>query len=388
MIRSCPACGSQELMSFSSFKFSVTSDSEPVEGQVDNRVCQNCALILNISGVRNREGEFYSSDYNLLADSADAEFVYQTKAGPAGINEEYCRGLLAAVSAPPIGRLLEVGCGKGLFLKRFQAQRPGWTLSAVEPSKNAQNFISKKMPNVRIHEGVLSSSPFADETFDIVVSIGVLEHVSQPLQFLKELRDRVVENGIVMIAVPDFALNPADVIVFDHLTRFTAFSLRSMMQRAGFDVLALDHNRRIPMWVIARRSEVAEFVRNAAEVESANRQVKAATRWVDESFGVYDALAQTHSDGIAIFGTGVIAMAATQYTSLKADRISCFFDDNRLIQNSTRLGRQVSDLSFFKSKGIKDIGFSANPCYLKQMYERASGTCGRDVKLWRLPSFG
>jgi SAM-dependent methyltransferase len=365
----------------------VTSDSEPVEGEVDNRVCQNCALILNVSGVRNKEGEFYSSDYNLLADNFDAEFVYQTESGAAGINEEYCKAFLASANIPSVGRLLEVGCGKGLFLSRFQAQRPAWSLSAVEPSKNAQSFISKRMPNVRIYEGILSKSPYANEVFDVVVSIGVLEHVSHPLEFLSELRACVAKNGIVMIAIPDFALNPTDVIVFDHLTRFTPFSFRSIMQRVGFEVLAMDYGRRIPMWIVARRSEAIDLARNSTEVGIANGQIEAATRWVEKCFESYDALAESDADGIGIFGTGVLAIAATKYTSLTRNRIACFFDDNKLIQNSTRLGRPVLDLSQFKAIGVSDIGFSANPCYLDQMYKRLADTAGSAVRSWSLPSF-
>lgn len=387
MIKNCPVCGSHELKSVSRFKCSVTSDSEPVEGEVDNCVCQSCALILNVSGVRDREGSFYSSDYNLLADNVDAEFVYQTELGTTGINEEYCRALLATINLPATGRLLEVGCGKGLFLNRFQTQRPGWLLSAVEPSKNAQSFLSKKMPDVRIYEGILSKSPFVREKFDVVVSIGVLEHVSQPLEFMKELRGCVAENGIVMVAVPDFALNPCDVVVFDHLTRFTPFSLCSVMQRAGFDVIAMDRGRRIPMWVVVRPSEIVDLSRNPIEVEVANKQVENATSWVEKSFKLYDHLAKEASDSVAIFGTGVLAMAATRYTSLRADRITCFFDDNKLIQGSTRIGRPVIDLSQCVSMDINDIGFSANPCYLERMYKRVTAACGSSVAVWKLPAF-
>lgn len=384
MIAACTICGSSELKPLSSFRISVTSDSEPIEATVDNRVCQICATILNVAGVRGREGEFYSSDYNLLADNADAEFVYQTDSGPTGINDEYCKALLTSVNLPANGRILEVGCGKGLFLNRFQARRPSWSLTAVEPSKNAQSFISKRLPNVRIFEGILSSSPFADEKFDVVVSIGVLEHVAQPLEFLKEVRRCVAEGGVVMIAVPDFALNPTDVLVFDHLTRFTSYSLQSAMQRAGFEVVAMDHGSRVPMWVVARKAEPVSPARDVTAVGKSNTQIKVAAEWVEKSFLVYDALANG-PDEIGIFGTGVLVMAATRYTALRADRISCFFDDNKLIQGSTRLGRPVIDLTDFDSQRINAISFSANPCYLERMHRRVADRCGAAVKIWHLP---
>ena len=78
----------------------------------------------------------------------------------------------------------------------------------VEPSKNAKKFFQKVMPHISIFEGIFQQSPYLNGNFELITANGVLEHVPHPVEFLKEIRNSISEDGHVFIGVPNFENNP------------------------------------------------------------------------------------------------------------------------------------------------------------------------------------
>ena len=87
-------------------------------------------------------------------------------------------------------RVLEVGAGSGLL----QDVVDDYTALDVAPS--ARRFFHK--PFI---QASATAMPFDDETFDVVWTVWVLEHVSQPEQALSEIR-RVTKNGGLLYLAP------------------------------------------------------------------------------------------------------------------------------------------------------------------------------------------
>jgi len=106
--------------------------------------------------------------------------------------------MAAAVRFIPddVTSLLDVGCGNGAFLSFLEAARPGVTACGVEPSRAA---VGRKWCTSTIVTGEMSSLPFADQSFDAVSSMAVLEHVpvGQLVGGLKEL-SRIARRYIVI----------------------------------------------------------------------------------------------------------------------------------------------------------------------------------------------
>ena len=86
---------------------------------------------------------------------------------------------------PRRGRLLEIGSGKGIFLSTFLNKFADWEVSVVEPSAKAKRFLRTKLPNVLVHDSYEAAVEKESGTFDLVVAIGVLEHVPEPVSFLE-----------------------------------------------------------------------------------------------------------------------------------------------------------------------------------------------------------
>ncbi len=91
----------------------------------------------------------------------------------------------------PGRRLLEIGSFRGEFLEWM---RPEWTVAAVEPSVEARNITASK--GVR----VVGDSIFdVTERFDAIVLFDVLEHVSNPIETMRAIQQRLAPHGVVVV---------------------------------------------------------------------------------------------------------------------------------------------------------------------------------------------
>jgi SAM-dependent methyltransferase len=282
------------------------------------------------------------------------------------------------------GAMLEVGCGKGVFLRKFAARHPSWALAAVEPGAGARGRMAGLPEGTEFHPGTFESSPFLGRRFDFVASVGVLEHVTDPRAFAAAIVGCLKPGATCFISVPDFTLNPADLLTFDHLTRFTAATARRVLEEAGLTVTHQIAGQRVPMWLMGRRDAAAK----AAPVPPAPPPAAAALNWLNGSLDVYAALDRevaARGGLVAVYGTGLAAFGAVAQDRLKADRIDCFIDDNPHLQGSERLGKPVVSLEAAATRGVTDVTFSASPAYLQRMEAKARAGLPPGVRLWPLP---
>lgn len=97
---------------------------------------------------------------------------------------------------PTSGRLLEVGAGVGWQASKL-AER-GYDVSAIDIATS--NLKTYQIWPVIDYDG--KKIPFADNTFDIVFSSNVLEHISEVRAFQRELQRVLSLHGIVIHIVP------------------------------------------------------------------------------------------------------------------------------------------------------------------------------------------
>jgi len=147
----------------------------------------------------------------------------------------------AALRDGPIERVLDIGCGPGLFLKYCQDQ--GMDVIGLEPSEDAADFA--RQSGVQVISGGYENFSSADlGTFDLIYSNGVLEHLPDPLSFLETCRDGLGENGQCFVSVSnDF--NPIQQIWLkmgqepwwlcppEHINYFSPDSLSALVVKAG-----------------------------------------------------------------------------------------------------------------------------------------------------------
>jgi SAM-dependent methyltransferase len=96
------------------------------------------------------------------------------------------------------GRLLDIGAGSGMLVE--QALQMGYQAEGVEPSSWLHGVAQKR--NLPVHLGTFPNSA-PEGQFDIVTLIDVIEHVSDPLQLLRNIAERLSPSGIAVIVTPD-----------------------------------------------------------------------------------------------------------------------------------------------------------------------------------------
>jgi SAM-dependent methyltransferase len=93
------------------------------------------------------------------------------------------------------GRLLEVGCGQGLFLAR--AQERGWDVQGVEILAPVAERARER--GLAVYLGTLEEAGLPADAFDAVVMREVIEHVVDPVALLRETRRVLRPSGVAAL---------------------------------------------------------------------------------------------------------------------------------------------------------------------------------------------
>lgn len=370
-----PITKTSNVEKLSCFQSSITSDSKFIKKSVENWLCLDTGLIFNASGARGYEASFFMDEYDLHSEDAYAEFKYYESNKAIGLYSDISNFLRAKLDFKCQGSAIDIGCGKGLLLKELEAQLDNWEFFAIEPSKNALRYFQKVLPNVYIHNGLLETSPFTKTKFDLVLANGVLEHVPAPLTFLEQLRDMVSPNGHIFIGVPNFVNNPADLLTFDHLSKFTPESIKHLFKLAGLRVVAeACPDDKVPMWyLLSSEPSLPSYRPVGKEVVAYNRaHHESALKWLNGTLASYqNAIDKADQDSIAMYGTGTIGQYAFGAIEGFIDKVSYIFDDNDSLWGKKKAGITIFPLEKSRELEFSQMVLSANPCYQKNMLKKA-----------------
>jgi SAM-dependent methyltransferase len=149
-----------------------------------------------------------------------------------------------------VGRVLDMGCGSGNFLKLLREAEPSISLVGQE-----------------IYEGVLDANKYHIEMliggvdditrnlsdigkFEAITLFQVLEHIPDPWTLLQACSESLHSGGILIVSTPDgdgpisHFKDALTEIPPHHLTQWTEAAYRACLPRFGFDVV---HVRREPL---------------------------------------------------------------------------------------------------------------------------------------------
>jgi len=113
--------------------------------------------------------------------------------------------LLARLWAPSCPqRVLEVGCGTGVFSEWFAQQ--GHRVTGIDPSPYMLQIARSQLPwNIHFHKGCAEHLPFDDNAFDMVALITTLEFVEDPVTALTEAL-RVARRTVLLGVLNRYSL--------------------------------------------------------------------------------------------------------------------------------------------------------------------------------------
>lgn len=99
-------------------------------------------------------------------------------------------------------RLLDLGCGRGLFLERAASRFPDWMLAGIDPEPTGVRTTSTLVPTATIRRGAANDIPFPAGNFDVVTAWDVLEHVEDLDAGLSEAKRCLTTGGLLLAVVP------------------------------------------------------------------------------------------------------------------------------------------------------------------------------------------
>jgi 2-polyprenyl-3-methyl-5-hydroxy-6-metoxy-1,4-benzoquinol methylase len=164
--------------------------------------------------------------------------AYLVPGGPEALD---ARALFLSAPAPG-ARLLDIGCGDGVLLRRFE--QLGWKAEGVEIDPDA--VAAGRAQGLSIAQGDVESQHYAASSFDAVTMNHVIEHVADPARVLKEINRILKVGGRLVLVTPNvrswgharFGEDWRGLEPPRHLHLFTVTALRSLVLRAGMRVIA------------------------------------------------------------------------------------------------------------------------------------------------------
>lgn len=200
--------------------------------------------------------------------------------------------------------ILEIGCGAGMFTRGIKYNIKKLNCFGCDISENAIAEAKKNQCGIdyRVsHENIL---PYVDEKFDGVVITDVLEHVDDPLIFLKEIRRVLKSSGTFFLYVPcegDWLsmwnlldkLNLKNDVTKQYAGHINFFSRKEvvvMLQESGFNIVKKRYSEHffgqlLGIFVFKLMDKTAKktkdnFIYNESYIESVEKNITVNISWL------------------------------------------------------------------------------------------------------------
>lgn len=195
---------------------------------------------------RNEIDQLYKEEYY---EKAQPEYIDRVKADAEWWSEVYKERVVQIEEFFDKDKeinTLDIGSGPGYYLK--EATEKGWKALGIEPSKNACQYAKSLDLNI-VNSFFTIEEARKLEKFDVIHMNNVLEHMSNPIEIIQLVWDKLNENGVLCVAVPnDFNIfqntlhekynyKPWWISPKEHLNYFSFETLRNLLENNGFDVL-------------------------------------------------------------------------------------------------------------------------------------------------------
>ena len=149
------------------------------------------------------------------------------------------------------GKILDVGCGIGLFLKL--ARENEYEAYGVDISDEDVKYAREKF-RLNVHLGDLIEANYPEEFFDVVTMWDVIEHLADPLYHFKEIKRILKKDGYLFILTGNIDSDEAKRKGIEweflnnrsHIVFFTTQTLGKFLDLAGLKMIYLPNSTILP----------------------------------------------------------------------------------------------------------------------------------------------
>lgn len=200
-------------------------------------ICRRCGLVW--SNPRPAEDEvrrYYSSEYRLHYKGHSTPSMRHVARSARGALNRY-RALVPYIKSG--ARILDAGAGGGEVVYVLRAL--GFDASGLEPDEQYARH-AREVLGVPVATGFVQDAEFPAKRFDVVTMYHALEHVEDPSAILVRLRSWMVDNGVLLIEVPNVeavCMAPGHRFHFAHFYNFNRGALEALARKAGFETVSI-----------------------------------------------------------------------------------------------------------------------------------------------------
>jgi SAM-dependent methyltransferase len=249
-LEACPLCGGRSLRP----KFDVRHiTGDPLHSWAPARgysvapvvACRGCGFVFKFV---QPSAHYLDQHYTQLPE----DYLERVAEDLTEFREDYRVAREALLKAfPGGGSILDVGCASGYFL---QSLGKTWEKHGLEIFHLAAQR-ARERGEISVHECEMASAGFANESFDVVCSFDVVEHLSDPMTFFREARRILKPSGWLLLGTGDSGSAGAILSgsrwtyfsIPEHVSFFNRYSLRRGLRKAGFsraDFKRIQHGER------------------------------------------------------------------------------------------------------------------------------------------------
>ena len=181
--------------------------------------------------------------------------------------------------------VLEVGCGTGFFA--FLAKKAGAKKVVGVDYSNEAIRLAKKNHSLSGLEFYCRDFQKIRGKFDVIVSLGVIEHIDSPIKALRQLKNLLAKNGHLIIVCPNWS-NPRGYVLLTlhylfkskitladkHYLTPVEFQNWAEQLKMRLTFRTFDHD-----WAFGKKM-IKDFQRRLPRVLPGNRNVKKLIKWL------------------------------------------------------------------------------------------------------------
>jgi len=223
-----------------------------------------------------------------------------------------------------------------LLLVAFEEN--GHHVTGCDPSPAGK--IAKRRYGIPLVPEFFGDGLFSEASFDVVIGRQVLEHIKDPVSFLRSIRRILRRDGLVALEVPDVQLwmryGVIGTFFPEHLSYFSRLSLKNLVTSIGFDIVSM-RQRHTDIFLVARKSENIEKQTILFDPEELQRISTLLTGYPGKIQRMKTELSalihqeKNNGKSIVVYGAGVHTTGLFSLLQLGEKEIDHVIDDNKAV---------------------------------------------------------
>jgi SAM-dependent methyltransferase len=348
--RGCPVCGAVERHALFRQDFAAVESATPVTGY-DVVVCDRCGCGYADGIPDQRTFDAYYREMS--------KYEYHQRDGAESEYDARRLAIIADIIAPLVprrdARILDVGCATGRLLANLRDL--GFpNVEGADPSP-ACAAAAKRLYSIPVQTRTLAELGAAAARYDVVILVGVLEHLCDLGEAFVHLRTILNPGGFLYVEVPDatafadWSNAPYQDFSTEHINFFAPGSLDNLMLVHGFKRVYSEQNHREQSWKTVM-SNVSAAYRKEAHAPAGAPTVDTATAAGLERYialcRIEDERLRTRIDALAasrrpiiVWGVGTHTTRLMATSRLAEANIVAFIESNARYHGKTLQGRQI-----------------------------------------------